>query len=74
MRDFEENSNNLKPSFISRNEKLYVSKEVKENALESEEKSSIMPTRNNNRRKSMRATTSQHGTGGKNHIVCSVKT
>ena len=39
--------NNLKPLF-SRNEELYVSKEVKENALASE----IMPNRNNNLRKS----------------------
>ena len=34
--------------FFFRNEELYVSKEVKENALVSEGKSSIMPTRNNN--------------------------
>ena len=39
--------NNLKP-LLSRNEELYVSKEVKENALASE----IMPNRNNNLRKS----------------------
>ena len=34
-RDFRENWNNLKPFFI-RNEELYVSKEVKENALASD--------------------------------------
>ena len=39
--------NNLKPLF-SHNEELYLSKEVKENALASE----IMPNRNNNLRKS----------------------
>ena len=44
--------NNLKPLF-SRNEELYVSKEVKENALSSEGKSSIMLARNNNLRKSI---------------------
>ena len=43
---------NLKPLF-SCNEDLYVSKEVKENALASEGKSSIMPTRSNNLRKSI---------------------
>ena len=32
-----------------------------------------MPIRNNNRKKSMRVTTSQHETSAKNHI-CSVKT
>ena len=44
--------NNLKPLF-NRNEELYVSKEVKENALASEGKSSVMPTKNNNPRKSI---------------------
>ena len=44
--------NNLKPLF-SRNEELYVSKEFKENGVASEGKSSIMPTRNNNLRKSI---------------------
>ena len=44
--------NNLKPLF-SRNEELYVSKEVKENTLTSEGKSSVMPTRNINLRKSI---------------------
>ena len=44
--------NNIKPLF-SRNEELFVSKEIKENALASEGKSSIMPTRNNNLRKSV---------------------
>ena len=62
--------NDLKPLF-SRNEELYVSKEVKENALASKGKSSIMPTGNNNLRKSrLRVATSQYETGGKNHIVC----
>ena len=32
----------------------------------------IMPIRNNNRKKSMRFTTSQHEISGKNHI-CSIK-
>ena len=41
--------NNRKPSF-SRDEELYVSKEVKENALASGGRSSILPTRNNNLR------------------------
>ena len=37
----------------TRNEELYLSKEVKENALVSEGKSLIMPIRNNNLRKSI---------------------
>ena len=45
-----------------------MSKEVKETAL-AEGKSSIMPTRDNN----VRVMTSQHETGGKNHIVYSFK-
>ena len=41
------------PTTLSRNEELYVSKEVEENALASDGKSSIIPTRNNNLRKSI---------------------
>ena len=62
-------------TLIYRNEEFYVSKEIKENALASEGESSIMPTRNNNltQKINMPVTTSQHETGGKKHIVCTVK-
>ena len=38
-----------------------------------ERKSSVMPTRNNNCRKSICVTSSPHETSGKNHIFFSVK-
>ena len=62
--------NNLKPLF-SRNKELYISKEVKENALSSE----IMPTRKDNKPQkiNMHITTSQYEISDKNHIS-SVKT
>ena len=41
------------PTTLSRNEELCVSKEVEENALASDGKSSIISTRNNNLRKSI---------------------
>ena len=70
-----EKINNLKPLFIKfsrhENEELYISKEVKENALASEGES-CQPEKNN-RSNNMRVTTSQYEISGNNHI-CSVKT
>ena len=70
-----EKINNLKPLFIKfschEDEELYISKEVKENALASEGKS-CQPEKNN-RSNNMRVTTPQYEISGKNHI-CSVKT
>ena len=66
-----EKINNLTPSFIKfsrhENEELYISKEVKENALASEGKS-CQPEKNN-RSNNMRATTPQYEISGKNHLL-----
>ena len=68
-----EKINNLKPLFIKfschENEELYISKEVKENALASEGKS-CQPEKNN-RSNNMRVTiaTPQYEISGKNHLL-----